>query len=240
MKIMQVKNLTKKYHNGEGIDQLSFSIHAGEIVALLGPNGAGKTTTIRCITGLYKSDNGDIEINGLRPGDNRVQRMVTLLPDQPYLYPSLTVAEHLQFRAKAFNIKENIQEKVQEALKKVNMEGKADRITGQLSRGQKQRAVLAGAIIQDALLYILDEPTVGLDIPSKQWLSQWLINKAKNEGAAALVSTHSLDFVLETAHRVLLIRDGILIKEIDVPENQKDYLAWKQEVIDLLGDWSDD
>ncbi|NPC91389.1 ABC transporter ATP-binding protein [Bacillus sp. WMMC1349] len=241
MKMVEVRNLEKKYQNDEGVDQLSFSLYAGEIVALLGPNGAGKTTTIRCLTGLHKPDNGYIRIGGqYKPGDTKMQQMVSLIPDQPHLYPTLTIAEHLQFRARAFKInKKSLQEKVLAALQEVKLREKADQLTGHLSRGQKQRVILAGAIVQNASIYMLDEPTAGLDIPSKKWLAEWLIGKAKL-GCAALVSTHSLDFVLETAHRVLLIREGCLICEMSVPHNQEEYSDWKQEVIRLLGEWSDD
>lgn len=240
MHIMQVQKLSKKYRNGDGIEKLSFSIQQGEIVALLGPNGAGKTTTIRCLAGLYEPDEGEIRIGGYPPGHTKVQQMVALIPDQPNLYPVLTVAEHIQFRARGFSKKKDgLKERVYEALQEVQLEQKANELSGQLSRGQKQRVVLAGAIVQDALIYILDEPTVGLDIPSKQWLANWLKRKA-SQGCAALISTHSLDFVLETADRVLLIRDGELMKSLDVPKLQEDQPLWRQEVVRLLGEWSDE
>ncbi|QIW78556.1 ABC transporter ATP-binding protein [Bacillus tequilensis] len=240
MQLMQVQDLSKCYRNGDGIEHLSFSIQRGEIVALLGPNGAGKTTTIRCLTGLYKPDKGNILIDGSPPGHVNVQKKVALIPDQPHLYPTLTAAEHIQFRARGFHQdKKDLKERVYDALKEVHLEEKADELCGQLSRGQKQRVVLAGAIVQDALLYILDEPTVGLDIPSKQWLSNWL--KAKtDQGCAAFVSTHSLEFVLETADRVLLIRDGELMKSLSVPQFKEEQSEWRKEVIRLLGEWSDE
>ncbi|NTU27666.1 ABC transporter ATP-binding protein [Bacillus tequilensis] len=240
MQLMQVQDLSKCYRNGDGIEHLSFSIQRGEIVALLGPNGAGKTTTIRCLTGLYKPDKGNILIDGSPPGHVNVQKKVALIPDQPYLYPTLTAAEHIQFRARGFHQdKKDLKERVYDALKEVHLEEKADELCGQLSRGQKQRVVLAGAIVQDALLYILDEPTVGLDIPSKQWLSNWLKAKA-DQGCAAFVSTHSLEFVLEAADRVLLIRDGELMKSLSVPQFKEAQSEWRKEVIRLLGEWSDE
>ncbi|OBA03761.1 multidrug ABC transporter ATP-binding protein [Bacillus subtilis] len=236
MQLMQVQDLSKCYRNGDGIEHLSFSIQRGEIVALLGPNGAGKTTTIRCLTGLYKPDKGNILIDGSPPGHVSVQKKVA----QPYLYPTLTAAEHIQFRARGFHQgKKGLKERVYYALKEVHLEEKANELCGQLSRGQKQRVVLAGAIVQDALLYILDEPTVGLDIPSKQWLSNWLKVKA-DQGCAAFVSTHSLEFVLETADRVLLLRDGELMKSLSVPRFKEEQSEWRKEVIRLLGEWSDE
>lgn len=151
MPFMEVQNISKRYSNGDGIEGLSFSIEAGEVVALLGPNGAGKTTTIRCLTGLYKPDGGEILIEGFPPGHSHVQKQVALIPDQPYLYPDLTAAEHVQFRARGYHkgLKQ-IKEKVYGALKEVHMEKKMNELCGRLSRGQKQRVVLAGAIVQDA------------------------------------------------------------------------------------------
>ncbi|MCY7436931.1 ABC transporter ATP-binding protein [Bacillus pumilus] len=238
MPFMEVQNISKRYSNGDGIEGLSFSIEAGEVVALLGPNGAGKTTTIRCLTGLYKPDGGEILIEGFPPGHSHVQKQVALIPDQPYLYPDLTAAEHVQFRARGYQkgLKQ-IKEKVYGALKEVHMEKKMNELCGRLSRGQKQRVVLAGAIVQDASLFILDEPTVGLDIPSKQWLSDWLRQKS-SQGGSVFVSTHSLEFVLDTASRVVLIRDGAIMKNMDVPQLKEEQSEWRAEVIQLLGEWS--
>ncbi|UYO35870.1 ABC transporter ATP-binding protein [Bacillus zhangzhouensis] len=238
MPFMEVQNVSKRYSNGDGIEDLSFSIEAGEVVALLGPNGAGKTTTIRCVTGLYKPDGGEILIEGFPPGHAHVQKQVALIPDQPYLYPDLTAAEHVQFRARGYHkgLKQ-IKEQVYEALKEVHMEKKINELCGRLSRGQKQRVVLAGAIVQDASLFILDEPTVGLDIPSKQWLSHWLRQKS-SQGGAVFVSSHSLEFVLDTASRVVLIRDGAIMKSMDVPQLKEEQIEWRAEVIQLLGEWS--
>ncbi|WP_353853930.1 ABC transporter ATP-binding protein [Bacillus sp. Bos-x628] len=238
MPFMEVQNVSKRYSNGDGIENLSFSIERGEVVALLGPNGAGKTTTIRCLTGLYKPDQGEILIEGSPPGHIHVQKQVALIPDQPYLYPELTVAEHVQFRARGYHKGlKHIKEKVHEALTEVNMENKMNELCGRLSRGQKQRVVLAGAIVQDASLFLLDEPTVGLDIPSKQWLSHWLKQKSC-DGGSVLVSTHSLEFVLDTASRVILIRDGEIMKSILVPQLKEEQIRWRSEVIQLLGEWS--
>lgn len=240
MEIVSVKDLVKKYRNGDGVHGLSFGVKKGEVVALLGPNGAGKTTTIRCIAGMFQPDRGEIRIGGYKAGTAEALELVALIPDQPHLYPVLTVAEHLQFRARSMKVgKRALRDKVMQALAEVHMEALADRVSGQLSKGQKQRVVLAGAVLQEAAVYLLDEPTVGLDIPAKQWLADWIKRKAAAQ-AAVLVSTHSLEFVIETAQRVLLIRDGALMAEMDVPTSSEELQSWKDEVIGTLGAWSDD
>ncbi|WP_419871184.1 ABC transporter ATP-binding protein [Candidatus Pristimantibacillus sp. PTI5] len=233
--LLHVQNLVKQYPNGEGVDDIGFSIKRGEIVGFLGANGAGKTTTLRCIAGLYKTQHGSIHIDGHGIEENQVRGMVSFIPDSPSLYPMLTVAEHLQFKAKAFRVsKHELKDKVMYALQEVNLEQYADRPAGHLSRGQKQRVMLAAAIIQEADLYLFDEPTVGLDIPSKEWLAEWLKkNSDRNKGI--IISSHSLEFVMETAQRIILIKKGKLISEKGIPIDESEKGAWRQEVIKELG-----
>lgn len=233
--MLTVKNLEKKYSNGDGVHHISFSIEAGEVVGLLGANGAGKTTTLRCITGLYLPDSGDIRIRGAYPGSVEAQKSTAFIPDTPYLYPTLTVAEHLQFKAKAFGTAmEELEDKVCHALGEVGLEEYADRLSGNLSKGQKQRVMLAAAILQEADLIIFDEPTVGLDIPSKQWLAHW-IKKNALDHKSILISSHSLDFVRETASRVMLIEQGELKSSKPVPKDQSHLQAWSNGIIEELG-----
>jgi len=238
--LLVVENLSKKYSENEGIENFSFSIKKGEIVGLLGANGAGKTTTLRCIAGLYKPQKGNIKINGYQAGTEYAQKVLSFIPDTPSLYPMLTVAELLQFKAKAFKIPSKKQKQVVlSALKEVNLESYVDRPTGNLSRGQKQRVALAAAIIQTADLYLFDEPTVGLDIPSKQWLSNWIL-KSKQDNKSIILSSHSLEFVIETAERVILIKKGNIIAEMKIPEDETQRLLWKKDVIKQLGGHSPD
>lgn len=233
--ILVVEGLSKKHSENEGIENINFLVKRGEILGLLGANGAGKTTTLRCIAGLYKPQKGYIKINGYQAGSEYAQKVLAFIPDTPSLYPMLTVAELLQFKAKAFRIPATKQKQVVfSALKEVNLESYADRPTGNLSRGQKQRVALAAAIIQEADLYLFDEPTVGLDIPSKQWLAQWLL-KSKQDNKSIVLSSHSLEFVIETAQRVILIKKGNIIAEMNIPENESERLVWKKNVIKQLG-----
>lgn len=237
--ILQVIGLVKQFPGGEGVDDISFHIDGGETVGFLGANGAGKTTTLRCLAGLYRPDQGNISVRGNNPGSVQAQYSTVFIPDNPFLYPLLTAGEHLQFRAKAFGISgKKVKETVLEVLQKVKLEEYIDRPTGNLSRGQKQRIILAGALIQNADLYLFDEPTVGLDIPSKQWLAQW-VRQLGNEQKAVMISSHSLDFVSETADRVLLLRKGKLISEKIVPTNETELISWNKEVTTSLGGWND-
>ncbi|MFJ7931529.1 ABC transporter ATP-binding protein [Peribacillus sp. NPDC096448] len=233
--MLTLNNIVKQYENGDGINNISFSVKSGEIVGLLGANGAGKTTTLRCICGLYSVEEGEVNLFGSSPNTNQSRKLTVFIPDSPYLYPTLTVAEHLQFKAKAFGVpKSELRAKVQEALKEVNLESYADRPSGNLSRGQKQRILLAAAYLQEASLYLLDEPTVGLDIPSKQWLAQWLKKNAENQ-KSVIISSHSLDFVMETANRVILIQQGKIVNLHTVPTQETLLEPWRKAIIRELG-----
>ncbi|MGO4182967.1 ABC transporter ATP-binding protein [Paenibacillus sp. MCAF9] len=233
--LLHVQNLVKLYPNGDGVNNIEISIEHGEIVGFLGANGAGKTTTLRCIAGLYKPQNGSIKIDGYHLDEKQSQGKIAFIPDSPSLYPMLTVAEHLQFKAKAYRIpKSDLKAKIMYALQEVNLEQYADRPTGNLSRGQKQRVMLAAAVIQDADLYLFDEPTVGLDIPSKEWLADWL-RRSRDRRKGIIISSHSLEFVMETAQRIILIKSGRLIGEKKVPITELDRGPWRSDVIKELG-----
>lgn len=232
--LLEVRGLVKRFPGGEGVSGVDLHIKKGEIIGFLGANGAGKTTTLRCIAGFYRPEEGEILVGGHKPGSSTAQYITAFIPDNPALYPVLTVAEHLQFRAKAFGAKGKVmKDKVQNALREVKLEEYADRPTGNLSRGQKQRVILAGAIIQEAEVYLFDEPTVGLDIPSKQWLAEW-IRQLAAVGKGVMISSHSLDFVSETAQRVLLLHKGRLIGEKEVPSVETARSGWNEEVISIL------
>jgi ABC-2 type transport system ATP-binding protein len=234
-KMLHIKNLVKRFPNGDGINNISFSVDFGDIVGLLGANGAGKTTTLRCIAGLLLPDTGEIRVNSYYPGSVKAQKSTAFIPDTPFLYPALTVAEHLQFKAKAFGVsKANLKEKVYSALREVNLEEFADRLSGNLSKGQKQRVMLAAAILQEADLIIFDEPTVGLDIPSKQWLALW-IKKTASNNRSILISSHSLDFVSEVSNRVILIENGEIRSSKEVPKDKSKLKTWCNTIIVELG-----
>ncbi|MDT2274455.1 ATP-binding cassette domain-containing protein [Paenibacillus larvae] len=147
------------------------------------------------------------------------------------------MAEHLQFKAKAFGTaKEHLEDKVYHVLEEVGLEKFSDRLSGNLSKGQKQRVMLAAAILQEADLIIFDEPTVGLDIPSKQWLAHWIKKNAMDK-RSILISSHSLDFVIETTYRVILIEQGELKSSKPVPKGKAELQAWCNGIIEELGEF---
>lgn len=201
---------------------------------LLGPNGAGKTTAVRCVAGLLLPDAGHLTVDGHRPGTTPAQRATAYVPDSPALYPALTVEEHLRFRAQAHGLTDGMSERVGHAMEQAGVAGLFGQVGGTLSRGQQQRVMLAAAVLQDAALYVLDEPTVGLDPPGLAWLERWLRTRAEG-GAAILVATHSLDFVIRLAHRAVLVVGGRSATDTEVPpDDAPEVDAWRQRILDLF------
>lgn len=233
--MLNIKQLTKMYQQDNGIFDINVQIPSGEIMGVLGANGAGKTTLLRCIAGLLQPQSGVITIDDELPGSEKAKFLTAYVPDQAHLFPTLTVAEHLQFKAKAFGIpRKLLEETVYKALEAVQLTELSHRTSGNLSKGQKQRVVLASAYIQKAELYIFDEPTNGLDIPSRQWLGNWLLSE-KNKDKTIVVSSHSLDFIQEIADNCLLLEKGHVKGMKQVPKEKAEMDAWSNQIIKELG-----
>lgn len=237
--ILAVHGLRKTYRSGNGVHDVTFEVGSGETVAMLGPNGAGKTTTVRCIVGLMRPDAGSVSVLGSPPGSLVARQGTALVPDNPDLFPALTVEEHLRFRAQAFRLSPPFETALDDAMKATGVIELAGHLGGELSRGQRQRVVLAAAVLQGASLYVLDEPTVGLDPPALAWLEEWLAAKAAG-GAAIVVATHQIDFMARVADRAVLVQDGRVAAILDVPTGARPLQAWKRQLVAHFDEWPDD
>ena len=164
--MIEVKNFTKKYGNFVAVDNISFVVNDGEIVGLLGPNGAGKSTTMNAITGYIEQTDGEITVNGYDTikRSKKSKREIGYMPEGTPLYMDLTIKEFVTYMAelRKVNRKER-KAKVQEVIEKVGLSDMQNKLIKNLSRGQKQRVSLAGTLIGDPKVLILDEPTVGID-----------------------------------------------------------------------------
>lgn len=236
---LRIEGLAKRYRNGEGVVAVDLHVESGEIVALLGTNGSGKTTTLRCAVGLLVPDTGEIAVHGEPPGTVAAQRATAFVADGPDLYPALTVEEHLRFRAQAFGLRDDVGARVKRALQALDLVPLAGRLGGELSRGQRQRAVLAGAVVQDARVYVLDEPTTGLDPAALRWLAGWLRDEA-DRAAGVLLATHSLEFVARVADRVVVLAEGRTVSESAVPSAEPLRSHWQDEIAAELGTFASD
>jgi ABC-2 type transport system ATP-binding protein len=197
------------------VDDLDLRVRAGELYALLGPNGAGKTTTLRMVTGLLKPDAGDIHVFGVdaRAAPREAKRLVAWLPDEPLLYDKLTPLEYLEFVAGLWEIDaRTARDRAEELLTQLDLWDNRDQRCESFSRGMKQKAALAGALIHAPRLMILDEPLTGLDAAAARHVKDMLRERTR-AGMTVILTTHILDVAERVADRIGIIRDGRLLAQ---------------------------
>ena len=217
--MIEVKNVTKQYGDFYAVRNINFEIKDGEIVGFLGRNGAGKSTTMNMITGFIEPTEGDVYVNGhsiyLNP--KKVKSQIGYMPEGVPLYQDLTVKEFISYMAdlKLVPRKEK-KEAVKKALERTGLEKVQNNLTKTLSRGYKQRVSLAGAIVGDPKILILDEPTVGLD--PKQVIEIRELIKSFRKNHTVLISSHILSEVSQICEKVIIIDKGEIVA-IDTPEN---------------------
>ena len=217
--MISVENLTKRYAAKTAIESMSFRVEKGEILGFLGPNGAGKTTTMRIITGYMPSTDGTVKVDGFDVADQplEVRRRIGYLPENPPLYPEMTVIGYLKFVAKLKGAGgAKVQDEVNRAMEKVNLGDVQGRIISKLSKGYKQRVGIAQALLNDPPVLILDEPTIGLD--PKQIHEVRELIKGLAHSHTVVLSTHILPEVEQTCHRVIIIDKGKIVA-VDTPQN---------------------
>lgn len=196
---LQVEGLTGGYSAVPVLKDVNFKVDQGKLVALIGLNGAGKSTTIKCITGLLPKQKGIIKINDLSLEENGedYRKQIGYIPETPSLYETLTLREHIQVTAMAYDLSEQeAMEKAKPLLKMFRLEDKLDWLPVHFSKGMKQKVMILCAFLVEPKLYIIDEPFLGLDPLAIDDLLQ-LMMKMKKQGASILMSTH----ILATAER---------------------------------------
>jgi len=225
--MLKVNNLRKKYHKVEAVKNISFKVEKGNITILLGPNGAGKSTVIKSIAGLLKYT-GLIEINGYTNKTLEAKKEFSYVPESPALYELLTVEEHINFIAKAYNI-ENFEDRAKELLERFNMIDKKDKLGKELSKGMQQKVSIICALITEPNLILFDEPMIGLDPKAiKELKSIFLELKAENK--AIIISTHIIDSIKDIWDNVLIMKDGEIIFERD----KKELIEKKESLEDIF------
>lgn len=231
MSVIHVTNLTKKYNDTPAVNNLTFSVEKGEIFGLLGPNGAGKTTTIKLLTSQIRPDGGAIKILGfdaLKEPMKIKEKMGVVFEEQNF-YPRLTVAQNLRFFAKLYSIK---QDRIDAVLEFVKLDHRKNDEAGKLSRGLKQRLLIARALIPEPELIFLDEPTVGLD-PHVARDIRDLFRDLKKRGKTLFLTTHYMEEADELCDRIAIINEGTIVK-LDTPGNLKRVLSPPQLIIEVL------
>ena len=209
-----LKDLRKSFGKA-AVDGLDLTVKAGEFYALLGPNGAGKTTTLRMVAGLLPADSGSISVYGLdaRRDPIHAKRIMAWLPDEPMIYDKLDPLEYLEFVAGLWGVEpDRAQEQAESLLKVLDMwDHRRERCEG-FSRGMKQKVALAGALIHDPKLLMLDEPLTGLDAAIARQVKDLLTARVK-AGCTIILTTHILEVAERLADRIGIIRSGKLIAE---------------------------
>jgi lantibiotic transport system ATP-binding protein len=212
--------ITKTFGRTRAIDELNLRVSSACVYGFLGPNGAGKTTTIRILLGLIRPDQGDMSLFGLSPRDHRkeILRKIGTLVEEPAIYPRLTGRENLRVLTRLVDIPPN---RVEEALRQVELLDAADKLVGHYSQGMKQRLGLAMALLNEPQLLILDEPTNGLDPGGIRSIRELLVRLAKQFGISVFVSSHLLSEMEKIADHLGVIHQGKLMFQGTLKELQQ-------------------
>jgi len=217
--VIEVKNITKKYGSFTAVDNISFKIEEGEIIGLLGPNGAGKSTTMNMITGYIEPTEGEIKVEGydISKKPKKAKAQIGYMPEGVPLYSDLTVKEFVTYMAELKKVdRKTRKEKVEKIIEQTGLKDVEKKLTRNLSRGYKQRVSMAGALVGEPKILILDEPTVGLD--PKQITEIRALIKELGKKHTIILSSHILSEVSQICNRVIIINHGQIVA-IDTPEN---------------------
>jgi ABC-2 type transport system ATP-binding protein len=206
-----VEQLTRTYGAFVAVDGLSFEVASGEIVGLIGPNGAGKTTTLRALAGILRPTAGTIRIDGFDLGADaataiEAKRRLAFMPDEPHLFEYLTVEEHLRLVARLYNV-QDFERRSQALVEELELGGKQRSLPGELSRGMRQKVVIACGLVRQASVLLFDEPLTGLDPRGIRKMRETIVARGR-AGAAILLSSHLLHLVEEICTRVIIMDGG--------------------------------
>ncbi|MFH1068906.1 MAG: ABC transporter ATP-binding protein [Candidatus Glassbacteria bacterium] len=211
--MIELERATKKYGDFTAVDELTLKVEAGELFGFLGPNGAGKTTTIKMITGLLQPTAGRIRVAGhyLDEEPEPAKQQIGFIPDRPFLYGKLTAREFLRFMGGLWNLDEDeIARKAARLFALFELNGWEDELIESFSHGMRQKLILAGALIHDPAVIVVDEPMVGLD-PKSIRLVKNIFRELASRGRTVFMSTHDLAIAEETCSRVAIIQEGRII-----------------------------
>jgi ABC-2 type transport system ATP-binding protein len=207
--MIQVTDLTKRYGKLVANNDISLAVNPGELTVLLGPNGAGKSTLIKCICGLLRFE-GKITIDGHDNRSSEAKRILGYIPEMPALYPMLTVREHLEFIARAYELTE-WEPRADELLRRFELDDKQNKLGKELSKGMQQKVSICCAVLTRPRAVIFDEPLVGLDPHAIRELKS-LIAEMKRDGCAMIVSTHMIESVEDDWDTTCIMTGGSIAR----------------------------
>ena len=210
--IIQIKSLSKQYRDADNfsVDKLSLDVKKGEIFGLLGPNGAGKTTLISMLCGLIKPTSGEFSINGLsyKNDSKNIKKIIGVVPQEYALYPTLTARENLEYFGAMYGLKGNdLKEKVVESLDYLGLLKFADKKIDTFSGGMKRRINLIAGILHEPKVLFLDEPTVGVDVHSKNAIIEYL-QQLNKKGTTIIYTSHHLSEAEDFCTHIAIVDRG--------------------------------
>lgn len=209
--MLKIENLTKKFGNFTAVDSVNLDIKEGEVFGFLGPNGAGKTTTVKIISGILKPTSGSVFIDGVDVINNPIEskKMISYIPDEPFVYPYLTAREFLRFISEVYKI-EKYNDKIDELLSFFGLLDYADLLLSSYSHGMKQKLLIASVVLRNPKVMLFDEPTVGLDPLSVKKFKE-LIKRLTLAGTSVFMCTHILEMAEKICDQVAVINKGKII-----------------------------
>ena len=216
--MIEVHSHAKIYGEFTAVRDLSFTVQPGEVTGLVGPNGAGKTTTLRCCSGVIPPTRGTVRIRGIDLATDPVgaKRQLAFFPDEPRLFEYLTVRQHLGFIARLYGVAD-YEARAQPLLDELEMSDKQDLLPGELSRGMKQKLVIACGLLHAPGVIFFDEPLTGLDPAGIRRMKDTMRRLAR-EGAAIILSSHLLSLLEEVCTHVLILKQGEKIADGSLAE----------------------
>lgn len=222
MKIIEVKNLTKKFGDFTAVDNISFNIEEGEIFAFLGPNGAGKSTTIKILTTLLKCTSGTVKYNGIKIKSNdKIRELFGIVFQDPSLDDELTAYENMEYHGVIYHVpREERKERIEKALKLVDLWDVRNKLVKEFSGGMKRRLEIARSLIHYPRILFLDEPTLGLDPQTRKKIWEQIRIMNKERKMTIFITTHYMEEAEKMADRIAIIDHGE-IKEIGTFDEYK-------------------
>ncbi len=210
--MLEIINLTKNYNGKEAVKNISFKVKKNEIIGILGPNGCGKTTTIGMILGLLKPSKGKVLINGIEIEKKRVDLLNEINFISPYveLPKKLTVKQNLEVYGRLYDVKD-LSKQIEYLSEKLRLENILNKVTGELSSGQKNRVSLAKSIINNPKVLLLDEPTASLDPETGDYVRGFLEKFQKEKKSSILLASHNMAEVERLCSSVLMMNKGTII-----------------------------
>ncbi|HXW51054.1 MAG TPA: ABC transporter ATP-binding protein [Candidatus Acidoferrales bacterium] len=213
---LSVAHLTRRFGKLTAVDDLTFHAARGSILGLLGPNGAGKTTTLLCLAGLLRPDSGALALDGVELGADR-GRVVSLIPETPEVYPMLTVWEHLVFVARSCKLDPSWRTRATNLLQRLDLYDRRDTLGEALSKGMRQKTLIAATVLAQAPVLLLDEPMIGLD-PKGQRELRAILTELRDDGSAVVLSTHLLESAEAICDQVLVLNRGQAVISAPIAE----------------------